>query len=463
MTAFFLRLVNMSISAGWLILAVMVLRLVFKKAPKWISCVLWALVGIRLVCPVLFESSLSLIPSAETFRQDVVQYSPVPVIDSGISFLNNAVNPLLGASLKTTPGDSTSPLFVWVSVAAVIWAAGAAVMLGYGTMSYIRLYKRVAAAVPFRDRIWLCDEIRTPFILGIIKPRIYLPSGVEEGQWEYVTAHERAHLGRRDHWWKPLGFLLLAVYWFNPLVWAAYILLCRDIEMACDERVIRNFDLKKKKAYSDALLSCSISHRAVTACPLAFGEVGVKQRVSSVLNYKKPAFGIVIVAVVVCGAVAAGFLTNPKSKQEDGNENPYFYGMVLEVLQNSVLVAPEGGSPELKSASRIWVDLGGIPENGALSFKTGDLVRIEYDGKIAETFPAWIFNLFSMEKAEGEYAAVFEDRWYRQSRLSKETLEWLEGYNSLSKEEQLKVNSIPAELLEGNDPPKVKETEAGEN
>ena len=320
MTALFLKLLNMSISAGWLILAVMVLRLVLKRAPKWINCVLWALVAVRLLCPLSIESALSLLPSSETISPEMVQYAQHPTIHSGITVIDNAVNPAIGEAFAGAPANNVNPLYVWTAVAGIVWGIGVAVLLIYAAVSYLRLRRRVSASLHIQDHIYLCDAISSPFILGVVNPRIYLPSGLNEEQTRSVVAHERAHLARCDHWWKPLGWLLLTVYWFNPLCWAAYILLCRDIEMACDEKVIRDMDAAAKKAYSIALLSCSTHRNQISACPLAFGEVGVKERIKGVLNYKKPAFRVIAVAVIACIAAAVCFLTNPKEEVPDGIE-----------------------------------------------------------------------------------------------------------------------------------------------
>lgn len=311
MDAIFLKLLNMSFAASWLILAVMVLRLILKKAPRWVSCILWATVAIRLICPYFFESSFSLIPSAETISSTTVRYAHEPAIDSGVPFINNALNPIISKSFAPTPGASVNPLYIWMFIASIIWVIGSFGLLGYALVSFLRLRGKVREAAPLRDNIWLCDAVKSPFILGLIRPRIYLSSSTNEEQMRYVLAHEQAHIKRRDHWWKFWGYLLLAVYWFNPLVWAAYVLLCRDIEIACDEKVIKDMDVNGKKAYSDTLVSCSMQRRLIMACPLAFGEVGVKERVKAVLNYKKPAFWGIMAAIAACVVAAVCFLTNP--------------------------------------------------------------------------------------------------------------------------------------------------------
>lgn len=314
MSGIFLKLLNMSVSAGWLILAVVLVRFVFKKSPKWINCILWALVAIRLICPFSIESSLSLLPDTKVV--DTIENTGRPYIRSGITTVDDTVNAYLGkqykdntASKKESVKSVTDP----IHVIAVIWLIGVLGFMTYAFISYFNLQRKVSESVRLRENIFLCDRIQTPFILGVIKPRIFLPSDMNEVQIENVIAHEKAHIIRRDYIWKPLGYILLAVYWFNPLCYLAYILLCRDIEMACDEKVIGNMDIEAKKAYSMVLLTCSVSGKKISVCPLAFGEVGVKERIKGILNYKKPTLWVLIVSAIVCIVAAVCFMTNPKS------------------------------------------------------------------------------------------------------------------------------------------------------
>lgn len=310
MEALFLKLLNMSITASWLVLAVILLRLLLKKAPKWLTVSLWSLVALRLVFPFSIESIFSLIPSAEPIPQDIV-YSPAPTINTGIDAFNTVVNPIISESLAPTPSDSANPLQIVSAIATAVWLAGICVMLTYSLVSYLYLRKKVSVSLKKSGNIYYCDNVDTPFILGVISPRVYLPSGLSDSNAAYVIRHEEAHLKRLDHLWKPLGFAILSVYWFNPVLWIAYILLCRDIELACDERVIKDFDTHEKKGYSRALVECSVHRRTVLACPLAFGEVGVKGRIKSVLNYKKPAFWIIVAALIASIVLAVCFLTDP--------------------------------------------------------------------------------------------------------------------------------------------------------
>ncbi len=310
MEAVFLKNFNMSFTTCWLILAVIVLRLLLNKAPKRIRVIMWALVAVRLICPFSFKSIFSLIPSNEIITLDSV-HSPTPTINSGINSINNIANPVIAESFGSDITQTVFPLQIINMIASNIWIVGIIVMLLYMLTSYFSIYKKIKESILLEDNIYLCDRISTPFILGLIKPKIYIPSSISEADLEYVKAHEYAHIKRHDHWWKPLGFIILTVHWFNPLVWVAYILLCRDIELACDEKVINEMGAEIKKPYSQALINCSVSNRKITACPLAFGEVSVKKRVKTVLNYKQPAFWLSLTAVVACGVIAVCFLTNP--------------------------------------------------------------------------------------------------------------------------------------------------------
>ena len=315
-----IRLLNMSAAAGVLICAVVLLRLALRRAPKWTRCILWAIVAVQLVCPLTLRSPLSiwsLLP-----RSDEVQSEQVEVFRAG----GGSEKPLLvldtpqiagtvPAVKAGTPENAAAPAqqnpSVYLPAAGMVWLAGLALMLLYALGSYLSLRRRVRFSVPLEGNVFLCDAIATPFILGVLRPRVYLPSGLSAAQRSAVLSHEAAHLRRRDHWRKMLGWLLLAVHWFNPLIWLAYALFCRDVELACDEKVVRNMEDAARADYSQALLDCAAPRAAVRACPLAFGEVGIKERIKAVLNYKKPAFWLIALAVVVCAVVAVCFLTRP--------------------------------------------------------------------------------------------------------------------------------------------------------
>ena len=360
----FLHLLKMSLTAGLLVVVVLLLRVVFCKAPRWIHCLLWALVAVRLLCPITPESSLSLMPdttaafSAVTEQLSTPQEEPdTPVVDNAVTdtpVVNTPVTntpvvdtpvvdtpvvdtpvvtptpntppsasvdtPTTNVAVSTpTPEASVDPWQVAVAVASYVWLAGVVLLAAYAVFTTLRLHRQVREAARLSDLVWCCDHLRSPFILGVFRPRIYLPSDLDGVARDSVIAHEQAHLHRRDHWWKPLGFLLLTVHWFNPLMWVAYILLCRDIEAACDERVVRDMTAPDRKTYSEVLLACSAPRRLVSACPLAFGETSVKSRVKSVLSYKKPTIWIIVAALLVSTVAGVCLLTDPKP--EDGKSD----------------------------------------------------------------------------------------------------------------------------------------------
>lgn len=310
----FLKLVNLSISASWLILAVLVLRVVLKKAPKWVMPLLWGVVALRLVCLFSIESALSLIPSAETIPSEIVTETREPVLYEQAT-LDIVTNPTLPSAAEVPVGVSRQQAQVDFNIYSVLWLAGMAALLVHALVSAGKLKRKLATAILLRDNIYESEFVDSPFVFGVVKPNIYLPMHMDEGTAAYVIAHERAHLARRDHWWKVLGYLVLALHWFNPLVWVAYILFCRDIELACDEKVVKGLDGAARADYSQALLSCAAPKRAVAACPLAFGEGNIKMRVKSALHYRKPAFWVAAAAVLAVVIVAVCFLTNPRSER----------------------------------------------------------------------------------------------------------------------------------------------------
>ena len=320
MSELFLKIVNMSISASWVVVAVLALRFCLKKAPKWVNVLLWGIVAVRMVFPFSIESVLSLIPSAETISPTIMMEQS-PSVQTGVPALNHVINPVIRGSFTPAPGASANPLQIWIPVLTGIWLFGIAALFLYSAVSYWRLRRKVCEAVILRDNIYQSENVCSPFVLGIIRPKIYLPYHMDSREMGYVIAHEQTHICRRDHWWKPLGFLLLTTHWFNPLMWLSYILLCRDIELACDEKVIKKMSNEQRADYTQALVACSVDRRLIATCPLAFGEIGVKERVKSVMNYKKPAFWIVLASVIVCAVIAVCFLTNPIGFQFDVSAN----------------------------------------------------------------------------------------------------------------------------------------------
>jgi len=310
MTSVFIKIVNMSISASWLILAIVLFRALFQKAPKKWLCALWALVAFRLIFPFSIQSRLSLMPSTETIPSNISSFS-IPTIDSGIKVFDQTFDHFVSDVYKVFSTDRGNPLSDLLPIAEIIWVSGTFILLVYALISWLRLKKIVAASMPVGNQIRSIDGIRSPFILGMIRPIIYVPSYMNEHDLELVLRHEKAHLQRLDHWWKPLGFLLLSIYWFNPLCWLSYILLCRDIEMACDEKVIQDMDREERATYSQVLLDCSVFRKQISICPLAFGETDIKTRIREILNYKSPSFRVLFLSVMASILLLTSLLTDP--------------------------------------------------------------------------------------------------------------------------------------------------------
>ena len=405
----FLKIVNMSISASWLVLAVLVFRLVFKKAPKWIHVLLWGIVAVRLLCPFSIESALSLIPSAETISPEIMM-DWTPEISTGIAPLDQVVNPVISTSFAPNPATSANPLQILIPVAANLWFLGVFIMLLYTVVSYWRLKRKVCDAVILRDNIYQSENAASPFVLGIIKPKIYLPFQMDGQNLEHVVSHEQAHIRRRDHWWKPLGFLLLTIYWFNPLMWLAYVLLCRDIELACDEKVVKELGMEQRADYSQALLACSVNRRMIAACPLAFGEVGVKERVKTVLNYKKPAFWVIVVSVVACAVVAVCFLTNPAAEREFP-----INGKNVSNLDTAHVLEKIAKAEKVENGSKLYVNA----DNFDLMF-TSDFdwandgaIRFFYYGKNQKIYSAQL----RMFHDDNKYFITDSSEWIEQDKI----------------------------------------------
>ncbi len=368
MADIFLKIVNMSISASWIVLAVLLLRLLLKKAPKWINGILWGIVGLRLMMPFSLESVFSLIPSSETISKS--PDSPRPYFESGVNIIDNQINGYLKGTYFEGVTRPTGHFTDVTTVLAIVWTVGIAALLIYTVISYLRLKCKIGTAVLLCDNIYQSESVVSPFVLGIFKPKIYLPFKMNEQDMEHVIAHEQAHIRRKDHLWKPFGFLLLTLHWFNPLMWLGYVLLCRDIELACDEKVVKELDVEQKADYSQALLSCSVNRKAIAACPLAFGEVGVKDRVKSVLNYKKPAFWIIVIAVLVTAVVAVCFLTNPINPTDtvlNKLVNLEDYEVIEQEQKNITLTIPLSDLPD-----SIYSESGkNFGNNAIVAYKSG--------------------------------------------------------------------------------------------
>ena len=309
----FSALLNRSLAAALLILTACLYRVLLPKAPKWSRLLLWALAAVRLALPVSIQSVWSLVPSETVLDYETAQYAAKPEITSGIAAVNRVVNPAFGERFAANPAASVNPLQVWMHIAGGIWALGVLVLLVLAFVSFWKVRRRVSASIELSLGVRLCDGIDTPFLLGLFRPVIYLPSGLPEDEREYVLAHEMAHKKHGDGIWKLLGYGLLCVYWFDPLVWLGYSLFCRDLELACDERVVKGYSLSEKKRYASVLLSNSVPRGAISVCPLAFGEVGVKERVKRVLD-KKPTKVLIALALAVCLAIGVCFATSPREE-----------------------------------------------------------------------------------------------------------------------------------------------------
>ena len=309
MEQLFIGVLNNAITVSALIIAIIVVRALGKKMPKWIACMLWMIVAIKLVVPIQLESVLSLIPSGKPIPTNIVMESN-PQISSGISSVDEIVNPVISRSFTSDQVASVNPLQIFFHIGALVWIVGMIVMLTYALTTYMFIKKRVRASVKIDPKVYECDDISDSFILGTISPKVYIPSALSDEAREYILKHEFAHLSRRDHVWKPLGFVILSVYWFNPLCWIAYILLCKDIEYACDEKVTRNIEKGEKAEYCRVLLENSMPRNMIAACPVAFGGTDVKDRIKNVVNYKKPAFWITLASIMVCAVVGVCFATS---------------------------------------------------------------------------------------------------------------------------------------------------------
>ena len=335
MVEIFLKILNMSISATWMVLIILIARMLLRKAPKWICVLLWALAGLRLICPISLESVFSLIPSGETVSPEIM-LAPAPAVDTGVPVLDQIVNPVIAQSFTPEPFNSANPLQIWIPVSANLWLLGTLMLVIYAAGSYLRLKYRLREATILDGNIYL-SQMRAPFVLGIVAPKIYIPYHIDDKDMQYVIDHERAHIQRKDHWWKPLGYLVLSIHWFNPVIWLGYFLFCQDIEMSCDERVVKALLPMQRADYSAALLACGTGHRRMAPCPLAFGEGGLKARVKAVLHYKKPALWLMIAALVLCTMIAVCCLTDPITQTEgfDPYKVPVFLSDPSDLLERA--------------------------------------------------------------------------------------------------------------------------------
>lgn len=402
MSAFFLTILNMSISAGWIVLAVLLLRLIFRKAPAWSQVLLWVMVAVRLICPFSVESVVSILPSGETISTHILT-EPVPAVNTGIPFLDGVINPVLGESLAPHVVDSVNPLQVLVPVLAVLWLVGVLAFLAYGVIRYVALARKVSTAVRLRDSIYQTEQVGFPFVLGVRKPKIYLPFSIDPQEAEYVIAHEKAHIRRGDPLWKLLGFLFLAVYWFHPLLWVAYGLFCRDVEFACDEKVVKALNPQERADYSQALLNCSVGRQKMGAVPLAFGEVGVQQRVKTILRYKKPRVWIVAGAVVVLVVAAVCLLTNPLSRDTSDLDDQLQGFLDMQVAEHNRSQSREA------DFSAVSYDVMDIQKSGDKTTLYAWIYYVEYneeDGQLEKVSASHVPTVITAGKNGSQYELV---------------------------------------------------------
>ena len=375
----FIKILNMSITASYFVVALILLRAVFRKIPKWLSCSLWGLVGLRLILPFSFNSILSLIPSAETVPSGIM-YAESPYITSGIGIIDGAAEHILYRTVAPNPGDSANPLQIITAVAAFLWIAGIAVMLVYALVSFLLVRRKTMLSIKTNEGYYICDSIASPFILGVIRPKIFIPSSALPDDIELILSHEKAHIKRLDHIWKPLGFILLSVYWFNPLMWLAYVFLCRDIEAACDEKVLKNKGTDIKKSYSEALINCSAGRRLITACPLAFGETDVKSRIKNILSYKKPTIWLIIIALIVSIILSVCFMTNPDGMRIDditGYDDIFKDVEKIQLFTGTAYIfTTEDVKPELSEIKKVRIDKQPVEKSFTPAYK------IEIDDEI---------------------------------------------------------------------------------
>ena len=404
MDKLFLTILNMSLTGTYVIVAICLARLPLKKAPKIISYWLWAVAGFRLVFPISIKSVFSLIPfKPQTIPLDIAMQQ-VPSIDSGIPFLNKAVGIILPSAMTTA---SINPLQMWTAIGAGIWFMGLSVMIIYGMVSFVVLKLKMREATLIKANIYEAKVIRSPFVLGVFIPKIYLPIGLSEQEQSYIILHEKTHIRRFDHIVKMIAYLILCMHWFNPLVWVAFFLMGKDMELSCDESVLKELGEEIKKDYSLLLLSLAMERRIIGGSPLAFGESSVKERIKNILKFKKSSRKIVTISVLLVVVLSLGFAVN---RSTDGNildliipmsmhtvvKEPHFAGTVTEVDENAILVSVDEGESVRRSSDLIRVSLNVKLKDSMTHFTVGDRVIVYYNGEILESYPAQVNTVYAI-------------------------------------------------------------------
>ena len=418
MTKVFLYLANRSIRAGFLILAVIGLRFLFRKLPKGPQLLLWAVVALRLAVPFSPESPWSLLPSAELLSSQATINTPLQRDPSILQAENEisvpatteaphvvtgaapttATQPQTGSSaspgaLETPAASGLGDLDVFFRICTAVWLLGMAAMISYGLISYLRLRKKLSVSLRQDGCIYICDEISSRFVLGLCRPRIYLPSSLSQAAKPYVLAHEQAHLRHRDAWWKFFGFLLLSVYWFHPLVWVAYVLFCRDLEMACDERAVMGMDARQRKDYACTLLLCAAPKGSFSVCPVAFSQNSIKARIKNLLQKKNARLWAGLLALIAALVVILCFATNPKSAKipvtsvsSTFSETNALDAIILDADSNQILYSQNAGnSIETGDWCRLALAIAVVqavsePENTIVDIKSAPQTQPYTDG-----------------------------------------------------------------------------------
>ena len=389
MIQLFLKIINLNLSTVWLILALLILRFVLKKAPKWIHVLLWGFLAFRLLCPFSIESKWSLIPSTETLPEQIISGSSFQV-QTGIPLIDNSMNNYLGDRYFEDVTVPANHGYHVLSILTVIWIIGMLLLLTYTAISYWHIHQEIAAATWYRDNIFQCKKINSPFVFGIIQPRIFLPLSMETKMTEHVIAHEKTHLSRKDHWWKLLGFLLLIIHWFNPLIWLSFLLLCHDIELACDEKVIQALPNNQRADYAEALLTCSILRHQTPTCPLAFGEIGVKERVNAILHYQKPTFWVFLMTIAACFMVTVCFLANPIKPTIGYILSNDYYTVLTQNQANITLTIPKTALPDA-----IYTQSGHeFKKDEAVVYQTDTTAIYLYKAMISNESDDWLYFIF---------------------------------------------------------------------
>lgn len=422
MKALFTAFLSISLSGSLILCLVLLLRLVFRKAPKTLICILWALAIFRLLLPFQIETPFSLRPETPVLTTYDTQFfaepEPVPIdsLPSFVPYEETGVE----TGMKTVVVD-------YVMIAATVWAAVAGVMLLYMAISYLWLKWRLRMAIKTGADVYACTSLSTAFLLGYFRPRIYLPFGIDGRERELVIAHECMHKKRGDNWLKLFGFICLAVHWFNPLVWISYMTLCRDIEDACDEQVIRNLEEEDRKTYSTALLACAQKRRYLTVCPVAFGEISIKQRILNVLNYRKPTTWICVVAVIAIVLTTVLFMTDPLEEKFP----PYYNELTQMLGQPMDTVVENLGLPANSVVMKPGNDRGRTP------------IQVEYQGV---KFDLYLYT----DRPGGEkfayfaYVATYDDLDQGAEDTVKLTQHFMKSYGECYREEENK--NMPVKL-----------------